>query len=79
MSIEKMYNLGVMSFYLEQNESYSLGDRLSDSSEELLWIGFGVYQCVCMIFMKEDMCNRSRILAEVAVSHKKVVVHPLMI
>ena len=46
-------------FYLGQNEDYSLGDSLSDSSEELLWRSGEV--SLYVILVKGDMCT---ILAE---------------
>ena len=40
-------------FYLGQNEDYSLGDSLSDSSEELLQRGGGGIS-ICVILVKGE-------------------------
>ena len=50
-------------FYLGQNQDYSPGERISDSSEKLLQ-RVGERSVLCMILVKGGRCSQAHLLAE---------------
>ena len=62
-------------FYLGQNEGYSPGESISDSSEKPLWRGSGEVSIYVILVKGEYMKSSTYFLQKVAASLVKVTSH----